>query len=192
MLSFLPHLGYIGITAVIFIESGIILGFFLPGDSLLFSAGLLASQHYISIIIAIPLFFLASVAGDNLGYFFGRSIGPALFTRDESFFFQRRNLMRAQKFFSDNGAKTIIIARFIPVVRTFVPVLAGVGTMTYKKYFLFDLIGGLAWTASIPLLGYYFGSRIPNVDAYILPLVILITVASFVPVAIQYFKTKRS
>src|SRR5680860_860020 len=159
--------GYFGLFGIIFAESGLFLGFFLPGDSLIFTAGVLASQGFLNIWTLITILFLGAVLGDNFGYSFGRQIGPKIFKREDSILFHKKNLDRANDFYLKHGAKALILARFMPVIRTFAPILAGVGMMQYRKFFIYNLIGGALWTISIPLIGYFLGQVIPNIDKYL-------------------------
>lgn len=182
--------GYIGLAAIVFAESGLLIGFFLPGDSLLFTAGFLASQGYLNIWILLPLLFVCAVVGDNVGYAFGHKVGHKIFTKKDSLLFHQDHLLRANLFFEKHGGKAIILARFIPVVRTFAPILAGVGKMHYRTFMLFNLIGGLLWAAGITLLGYFLGSTVPHVDKYLLPIIALIIVVSVAPAAIHLLKDK--
>jgi len=186
----MPHLdlielikaaGYLGVFGIVFLESGLMVGFFFPGDSLLFTAGFLASQGFLDIKILIAGCFIAAVAGDSIGYYIGKKFGPKIFSKEKSLFFQKQHLERAQKFYDKHGGKTIILARFIPVIRAFAPVVAGVGLMQYKKFVMFNLVGGVLWAIAIPLLGYYLGSAIPDVDKYLLPIIGLIIIASVLP-----------
>jgi len=181
--------GYIGLFAIIFAESGLFLGFFLPGDSLIFTAGFLASQNILNIWILIPVLFLGAILGDNFGYSFGRQVGPKIFKRKDSLFFHQDNLNRANLFYQKHGPKTLILARFMPIIRTFAPILAGVGSMNYRKFFIFNLIGGALWTTSLPLLGYYLGQAIPNIDKYLIPIILGIIFLSFLPSIIQLIKS---
>ncbi|OHB23073.1 MAG: hypothetical protein A3J67_02145 [Parcubacteria group bacterium RIFCSPHIGHO2_02_FULL_48_10b] len=183
--------GYFGVFAVIFAESGLLFGFFLPGDSLLFTAGFLASQGYLNIFILVPLLFFAAIAGDNLGYVIGKKIGPHVFSREESFFFHKKNIEIARAFFEKHGVKSIILARFLPVVRAIIPILAGVGKMDQKTFFMFDLLGGLIWGAGITLAGYFLGNLVPNVDKYLLPIIGTIILSSFLPTAIHIVKNRK-
>src|SRR5262245_27204433 len=139
--SLIRTVGYLGIFAIVFAESGIMVGFFLPGDTLLFTAGVLASQHYLHIAVLLPLIFIGAIAGDNSGYLIGRKAGPKLFNRDDSTFFKKMYLQKTQAFFAKHGVKTIIIARFVPVIRTFAAVMAGAGAMKYKKFLFYDILG---------------------------------------------------
>lgn len=173
--------GYLGLFLIIYAESGLFVGFFFPGDSLIFTAGFLASQDYLNIWLLIPVLLIAAVLGDNFGYGFGQKVGPKIFTKEDSLFFDKANLDRANKFYEKHGAKTLILARFMPVIRTFAPILAGVGKMDYRRFFLYNLVGGALWTVSLPLLGYYLGRTIPNIDHYLLPIVLLIIFLSILP-----------
>lgn len=190
--SLLATFGTIGLFAVIFAESGLLFGFFLPGDSLLFTAGLLASQGKLNLPVILVGCFVAAVAGDQVGYAFGRRVGPALFNRPESRFFKREHVERADQFFDRHGPKTIVLARFVPIVRTFAPILAGVGSMQYRKFVMFNVVGGLAWAVGVTLTGYALGETIPNVDRYLLPIIALIVVVSVVPVGIELLKARRA
>lgn len=180
--SLIQTVGYFGVFAIVFLESGMMVGFFFPGDSLLFTAGFLASQNLLDIKILIIGCFIAAVAGDSIGYYIGKKFGRKLFSKDNSIWFHKDHLQRAQNFYDRHGGKTIILARFIPVVRAFAPVVAGVGLMKYKKFAAYNLIGGILWAIIIPLLGFYLGNAIPDVDKYLLPIVGLIIVASVLPV----------
>ncbi len=184
--------GYIGILAIVFAESGVFFGFFLPGDSLLFTAGLLASQGFLGIWTLIVLVPLAAILGDNFGYWFGAKVGPAIFRREDSFFFHKHHIERTREFYAKYGARAIVLARFIPVVRTFTPVLAGVGGMPYKTFMKFNIIGGVLWSAGILLLGYFLGAVFPNVDNYLLPIILAIIAISFLPVIYEIIKDRRS
>ncbi len=183
--------GYAGLFAIVFAESGLLIGFFLPGDSLLFTAGFLASQGLLNIAILTPLVFIAAVTGDSVGYALGHRFGPRLFKREDSLLFHKDNVSRAQAFFERHGKKTIILARFIPVVRTFAPILAGVGNMAYHTFFAYNVIGGLLWAVGLSLLGYFLGNVIPNVDAYLLPIIGVIIILSILPSAIHILKDKE-
>lgn len=181
LILLIQSVGYVGIFAIIFAESGFFLGFFLPGDSLIFTAGFLASQDLLDIRILIPVLFIAAVLGDNFGYAFGRRVGPKIFKQEDSLLFHKKNLERADNFYKKYGPKTLIIARFTPIIRTFAPILAGVGQMNYRKFFTYNIVGGAVWTILLPLLGYYLGKAIPNVDKYLLPIIGAIIILSFLP-----------
>lgn len=191
LISFIRAAGYLGLFFVIFAESGLFAGFFLPGDSLLFTAGFLASQGYFSIFILVPLLFVAAVLGDNFGYAFGKKVGPALFRKEDSFFFHKDHIARAREFYSRFGGKTIIIARFVPVVRTFAPILAGVGEMRYSAFFFYNIVGACLWALGMPLLGFFLGSLIPDADRYLLPLIGIIVILSFLPAVIPILREKE-
>src|SRR3989344_5642608 len=171
--------GLLGVSLIIFAESGLFFGFFLPGDSLLFTAGLIASQGHINIVALLFLTFAAAVLGDNVGYWFGARVGPKLFTRERSFIFRPEHIVKTKAFYERYGKKTIILARFIPIVRTFAPILAGVGAMHYRTFFSYNLIGGALWTFGVTLLGYILGSLILDIDRYLLPIIALIIFTSF-------------
>ncbi|OHA10194.1 MAG: hypothetical protein A3A44_01190 [Candidatus Sungbacteria bacterium RIFCSPLOWO2_01_FULL_60_25] len=173
--------GYLGLFAVVFAESGLLIGFFLPGDSLLFTAGFLASQGYFDIGILVFGCFAAAVLGDSVGYAFGRRVGPAIFRREESLLFNPRNLVHARTFYEQHGGKAIILARFLPVIRTFAPILAGVGQMRYRSFLAYNVVGALLWAAGMPLAGFALGNIIPNADRYLIPVVALIVVLSAAP-----------
>ncbi len=182
IISLIKTAGYLGVSAIIFAESGLLLGFFLPGDSLLFTAGVLASAGFLNIWILVPLVFFCAVLGDNVGYFLGRKAGEKLFQREESFFFKRSNVEKAKKFFEKHGSRSIVLARFVPVVRAFVPPIAGVGQMEYRRFLFSDIVGGMLWACGLPILGYYLGKTIPSIDTYLLPIVGAIILVSVFPV----------
>lgn len=185
-------LGTAGVIVIIFLETGAFFGFFLPGDSLLFTAGFLATQGYTSLAWLLIGAFIAAVAGDSVGYAFGKKIGPALFTREDSLLFNKRHIARAQHFFEKYGKKTIILARFVPIVRTFAPIVAGVGNMTYRTFISYNVIGGFVWTWLMIWLGYGLGSLIPNPDKYILPVIAAIILISFIPPVWEYIRHRRA
>ena len=188
--------GTIGILAIIFAESGLLFGFFLPGDSLLFTAGLLSATHtgdlpHLNAAIIIPGCFLAAVAGAQVGYIIGRRVGPALFRRPDSRFFKQEYLERTRSYFADHGPKTIVLSRFVPVVRTFATVVAGVGRMDPRQFFYYNVVGALLWSVGLTVAGYALGSSIKNVDRYLLPIIAVVIVVSFVPVAIEGLRARR-
>lgn len=184
-------IGYAGLFGIIFAESGLLFGFFLPGDSLLFTAGLLASQGIFSLPILLVGCFLSAVLGDNVGYAFGNRVGKKLFNREDSIFFHKSYIKKAQEYYERHGAKTIVLARFIPVVRTFAPIVAGIGSMNYKTFVTYNLIGGVIWAIGIPTAGYYLGKLIPNVDKYLLPIIIVIVFSSILPQIIHIIRDKN-
>lgn len=183
-------IGYFGIFFIIFAESGLFFGFFLPGDTLLFTAGLLASQGYFNIAILAIFVTLAAILGDQIGYFFGRHFGPKIFNREDSFFFKKRYITDAENFYKKHGKKAIVLARFIPVVRTFIPILAGVGNMHYKTFISYNILGGLFWGTGITLAGYFLGQKIPGLDKYLIPILLLIVVVPMLPTLFSFIYNK--
>lgn len=190
--TIISTLGALGVIGIIFLETGAFFGFFLPGDTLLFTAGFLASEGYVSLPLLLIGTFLAAVAGDNVGYTFGRKLGPKIFTKDDSVFFNKKHIDKAQFFYDKYGKKTIILARFIPIIRTFAPIIAGVGKMNYKTFFTYNVIGGLIWTAGMLLLGYGLGQVVPNPDKYILPIIALILIVSWIPALWEIIKNRKA
>jgi len=187
--------GHLAIWAVIFAESGLFIGFFLPGDSLLFTAGFLASVpslHLLDIRLLIFGAFVCAVLGDNVGYATGHKFGRRLFRREDSWLFHKKHLVTAQNFYDKHGKKTIILARFMPVVRTFAPIVAGIGSMRYRTFLSYNLVGGFVWTFGITLLGYFLGRMIPDVDRYLLPIVVAIVVLSMAPSVFHLYQERRS
>lgn len=187
---FLQTIGLLGVIAIVFAESGLFIGFFLPGDSLLFTAGFLASQHIFPIVWLMIGCTMAAIVGDNVGYALGHRMGKKIFTREESFFFHKNHLTRAKVFYERYGAKTIVFARFIPVVRSFAPIMAGVGNMHYKTFLYYNIVGGALWAAGSTGLGYALGSIIPGASHYFFPIVILVIILSFLPPIIHILKNK--
>ncbi|MEK7095138.1 MAG: VTT domain-containing protein [Patescibacteria group bacterium] len=183
--------GLVGVIVIIFLESGVFFGFFFPGDSLLFTAGFLASQGLLPIEALLIGVFVAAVAGDSVGYWFGKKTGPRLFTKDNSFFFKKKYALQAALFYEKHGKKTLILARFMPIVRTFAPIVAGVGNMHYRTFLSYNVIGAFIWSVGLTLAGYFLGKVVPNADRYMLPIVILIILTSFIPPIFHYFKSKK-
>lgn len=188
---FVQTAGYIGVFAIIFTESGLLFGFFLPGDSLLFTAGFLASQGFFNIGLLAIGFFIAAVIGDSVGYYIGHKWGRKLFTKEDSLFFHKDHLIRAEQFYDKHGGKTIILARFMPFIRTFAPVVAGIGKMKYTTFLSYNLIGGGLWALGVTYAGYFLGSAIPDVDKYLLPIILLIILVSIAPPLYHGLKTKE-
>ncbi|MEU1073566.1 MULTISPECIES: VTT domain-containing protein [unclassified Streptomyces] len=185
--------GLIGILVIVFAESGLLIGFFLPGDSLLFTTGLLVAGHqYLTqpLWLVCLLVAVAAVAGDQAGYLFGRKAGPALFNRPDSRLFKRENVEKANTFFDTYGPRSIVLARFVPVVRTFTPIVAGVSAMRYRTFVLFNIIGGTLWAVGVTVLGYFLG-QIHFVNAHIELILIAIVALSVLPVAFEYLRTRR-
>ncbi len=187
----LETFGTIGLILVIFAESGLLFGFFLPGDSLLFTAGLLASQGELSLPVILVGCFVAAVTGDQVGYAFGHRVGPALFRRPDSRFFKQEYVEKAQEYFERYGAKTIVLARFVPIVRTFAPIVAGVGSMRYRTFFIYNVVGGLLWAVGVTTLGYVLGETIPDIDKYLLPVIVGIVLLSALPIGIEILRARR-
>lgn len=183
-------LGYIGVALIVFAESGLFFGFFLPGDSLLFTAGLLASQGFLDIYKLTFILAVFAITGDSVGYWFGRKIGPALFDKEDSFFFHKGHIAKTRAFYERHGPKAVVLARFVPVVRTFVPIMAGVGGMRYGLFFRYNVIGGLLWTIGLTVAGYTLGKSVPNVDTYLLPIILAIITLSFLPVIVEVIRAK--
>ena len=173
-------IGYAIVFLILFAESGLLIGFFLPGDSLVFPLGLLASQGHFSLPLLILISALGAVAGDSLGYYIGHRFGPALFQKEDSLLFKKEYVQKAHQYFDRYGKLTIIIARFVPIVRTFAPTVAGVANMEYGTFLAYNVVGGTLWATSLLLLGYYLGRLVPNIDRYLLPIIALIIVASLI------------
>ncbi|MDP2933888.1 MAG: VTT domain-containing protein [bacterium] len=192
LIAFIKAAGYFGVFGFVFAESGLFIGFFLPGDSLLFTAGFLASQGFLDIRLLCLGTFVAAVTGVSVGYAFGRRVGPAIFSRKDSFFFSQENLERARIFYEKHGGKTLILARFIPFVRTFAPILAGVGKMRYGAFLVYNIIGGLLWAVGLSFLGYFLGNAIPDVDRYLLPIVLAIIFLSVLPGFVHLIKNRET
>jgi membrane-associated protein len=183
-------IGYVGIFAIVFLESGVFFGFFLPGGSLLFTAGLLASQGLFNIYWLILVVGFAAVLGDNVGYWFGAKVGNKIFTKEDSLFFNKKYLYKTKEYYEKYGPMTVAIGRFVPIVRTFAPILAGVGEMNYRKFLSFNLLGALLWAVGLALLGFFLGETIPGIEKYILPIIILIVFLSVLPIIFNLFKKK--
>ncbi len=183
--------GLLGVIAIVFAETGLFFGFFFPGDSLLFTAGFLASQGYIWFPGLLIGTFIAAVLGDSVGYAFGKRIGPALFGKDDSVFFNKQHIVRAQRFYENYGKKTIVLARFIPIVRTFAPIVAGIGNMPYRVFLSYNIIGGFLWTWAMIWLGFALGRLIPNPDRYVLPIVAIIIIVSVIPPIREFLKNRK-
>ncbi|MBI2415012.1 VTT domain-containing protein [candidate division WWE3 bacterium] len=190
LIGLIRAVGLFGVWGMIFAESGLLIGFFLPGDSLLFTAGLLSSS-------AVPIFniwhmilgsWVAAIVGDNVGYEFGKHVGRKLFRRQDSLLFKQENLIKAEQFYEKYGGKALVIARFVPVVRTFVPIVAGIGHMNRAVFMLYNFLGGTLWVFGVGFAGYFLGSFIPGVDKYLLPIVMGIILFSILPPIIEFYK----
>jgi membrane-associated protein len=188
--------GLWGIYAIIFAESGLFFGFFLPGDSLLVTAGLLASTHkagdvHLNLAALLIGCAIAAVAGDQVGYVFGNRVGPRIFTRPESRFFKPEHLHRAHDYLERRGAKMIVLARFVPAVRTFTPIVAGAGEMPYRLFVPFNVAGGVLWSCGAILAGYGLGSSVKHIDRYLVPIILVVIVVSFIPVILEVRRSRR-
>jgi len=186
----LQHIGHIGIWAIIFAESGILAGFFLPGDSLLFTAGLLASAGTLNLYWLLIGGSIAAITGDSFGYYLGRKFGPKVFTKEDSKFFHKDHVEKARQYFTKYGPITIFLARFMPFIRTFAPVLAGVGRMEYGTFVFYNIFGGIFWVFSMTILGYFLGSIIPDIDRFVLPIVGTIILVSVIPALIGIIRSR--
>jgi len=184
--------GEIALWCIIFAETGLLIGFFLPGDSLLFTAGVLAGQGNLDIMLVVIGSFAAAVIGDQVGYTIGQRVGPRLFRKEDSRLFKHEYVERTKEFFEKHGVKTIVIARFVPIVRTFAPTLAGVGQMPRRVFLRYNVVGALLWTVGVTMLGYALGDAIgDDIDKYILPLVAVVVAISFIPILIEWRKGRR-
>ncbi len=184
--------GYVGLTLIVFVETGLLLGFFLPGDSLLVTAGLLASQPDFGLNVWIlgGILTVAAIIGDTVGYHIGKATGPRIFTKQDSLLFNKKHLLRAQAFYEKHGGKTIIIARFMPIVRTFAPVVAGVGQMQYRSFLAYNVIGGIAWVWSMLMTGYILGRTVPGVAKHIEKIILLVIFLSILPGIIGWWRER--
>ncbi len=187
---------YVGLVFIVFAETGLAVGFFLPGDSLLVVAGLFAATGKLNVAVLLSTLFVAAVVGDALGYYTGATMGPKLFRRQKSLLFRPSHLQRAHEFYEKYGGKTIIIARFVPIVRTFAPIVAGAAQMPYRKFVVFNVVGGFLWVFSMILAGYYLGTLLRdklgiNLDEHIEWVVIIVVFLSLLPPIIEYLKSRR-
>lgn len=190
--SLIEAIGLLGVFLIVFAESGLLIGFFLPGDSLLFVAGFLASQGYFNIWLLAAVCLLGAVLGDSVGYAIGKKMGPRLFRREDSLLFHKDNLNRAKTFYDRHGGLTIVLARFLPVIRTFAPILAGVGRMRYPLFFFYNIIGGILWVLGLTSLGFVLGNTVEDVDRYIIPVILGIIAVSIIPPAVHFLRKKEN
>lgn len=190
LVLFVKAVGLVGIFLVVFAESGLLIGFFLPGDSLLFTAGFLASQGYFGIMPLMTLCFLGAILGDSVGYSFGKRMGRKIFRKEDSLLFHKDHLRKAEVFYERHGGKAIVLSRFMPVVRTFAPIVAGVGKMNYRTFFFYNITGGALWSLGLTGLGYFLGSAIPNVDRYLLPIIGGIILLSITPPVLHVWRNR--
>lgn len=184
--------GYTVLAIIIFAETGLLVGFFLPGDSLLITAGLFAARGDLNLGFMFVLLSALAIIGDAVGYWFGRVTGPKIFTREKSIFFAKNHLLKAHQFYEKHGGKTIIIARFMPFIRTFAPIVAGVAKMSYAKFATYNMIGGIAWIGSMLSIGYFLGNLVPNIDKQIHWIIALVIFISILPGIIEYFRHRRA
>jgi membrane-associated protein len=194
LVQLIETVGYIGLCAIVFAESGLFFGFFLPGDSLLLTAGLLASRGSLNVVILILTLFPAAVLGDSVGYWFGAKAGPPLFKREESLFFKPKNLQAAKAFYDKHGGKTITLARFMPFIRTFAPIVAGAVRMEYRRFLCFNLLGGVVWAIGMTLLGYFLGAwfgTIEGIDRYFTLLVLAFFFIPGLPTLLHLWRDNR-
>ena len=194
--SNLPELvqwaGLIGLTIIVFSETGLLVGFFLPGDSLLVTAGLLAATRYLNVYELAPILTLAAISGNSLGYFIGRTTGPRIFTREDSLFFNKKHAIRAAEFFEKHGRKTIVLAQFMPIIRTFSPVISGVAGMKFQTFLTYNVLGAVLWVWSMLGIGYFLGNYIPGVDQHIEIVVIIVVFISLLPGLISGYRSRRA
>jgi membrane-associated protein len=183
--------GYVALAIIVLIETGLMVGFFLPGDSLLVTAGLFAAKGDLNIVLLNLLLMACAIAGDATGYFIGRRLGPALFRREDSLLFKKKHLIAAHDFYERHGGKTIIIARFVPVIRTFAPVVAGIGNMGYRRFAAFNVIGGTAWVFTMTMIGYLLVTIFPATEKHIETVIIIVIVLSLLPGLIEWLRARR-
>ena len=182
--------GLLMLVAIVFAETGLMIGFFLPGDSLLVTAGIFAAAGHLDIVSLLLWVTLAAIVGDQLGYYIGFRTGPRIFRRQDSLLFKRDHLIRARDFYEKHGGKTIILARFIPIIRTFAPVVAGVGQMEYRRFVMFNVVGGFLWVWSMSLLGVFLGNAVPDIDRHIHKVIAVVVFLSILPAIIEYFRSR--
>jgi membrane-associated protein len=182
--------GLFGLIAVIFSETGLMLGFFLPGDSLLVTAGIFAAAGKLNMGFMVPSLILAAICGNALGYFIGSRAGKALYSRPNSLLFRREHLMRTQEFYEKHGGKTVVIAQFLPVLRTFAPVVAGAATMTYRRFATYNVVGAITWIVSMTSIGYFLGRVVPNIEKRINVVVAVVIMLSLLPALISWLRVR--
>jgi len=183
--------GYVVLVAIVFVETGLLIGFFLPGDSLLITAGVVAATGALNIWWLNVLLAVAAVVGDSVGYAIGWRAGPRLFTRPKSLLFNPRHVERTRSFYARHGAKTIVIARFVPIVRTFAPVVAGIGQMEYRRFLLYNVAGGVGWVTSMTWAGYFLGQMVPNISERLPIVVLIVIVLSLIPIVVELVRERR-
>lgn len=184
--------GLLLIGAIVFAESGLLIGFFLPGDTLLLTAGVFAAQDKLPLLALMAIICVAAILGDNVGYSIGHRAGHKIFNKKDGVIFRPEYLLRAKEFYDSHGGKTVTLARFVPIVRTFAPVVAGAARMDRKKFMAFNVIGAIIWGVGVTLLGYFVGSKIPNIDHYLLPAVLVATIFTFSPPIYHILREEKS
>jgi membrane-associated protein len=182
--------GYVALVIIVFTETGLLVGFCLPGDSLLITAGLVAAAGGLDIWVLNGLLSIAAVVGDSVGYAIGYRTGPRIFTREDSRWFHRGHLVRTREFYERHGGKTIVLARFIPIIRTFAPVVAGVGRMEYRRFIAYNVFGGIGWVASMTWAGYLLGQSVPDIGRYIHVVIAVVVVLSVIPIGVEWWKAR--
>jgi membrane-associated protein len=182
--------GYIALVVIVFTETGLLIGFFLPGDSLLITAGLVAATGALDIWLLNVLLSVAAIVGDSVGYAIGYRAGPHIFTREESRWFSKKHLVRTREFYERHGGKTIVLARFIPIIRTFAPVVAGVGRMAYRKFLAYNVLGGIGWVVGLTWAGYLLGRTIPDIGRYIHIVIGIVIVLSLIPIGVEWWRAR--
>ena len=182
--------GYLALAIIVFTETGLMIGFFLPGDSLLVTAGLFAAKGDLNIVVLNLLLMFCAITGDATGYYIGKKLGPALFRKEDSMFFKKKHLIATQEFYERHGGKTIIIARFVPIIRTFAPVVAGMANMGYRRFALFNIVGGVAWVFSMTMLGYLLVTMFPATEQHIEKVIIIVVFLSILPGIIEWLRAK--
>ena len=182
--------GLVALIVIVFVETGLLVGFFLPGDSLLVTAGIFAARGDLDLVTLNASLSLAAIAGDSVGYWIGVRTGPKIFTREDSLFFNRKHLISAKEFYERHGGFTIFIARFMPIIRTFAPVVAGVGAMQYRKFISYNVFGGIFWVLSMTLAGYFLGTLIPNIQERIHVVIAIVIFLSLLPAIIKFLSER--
>lgn len=183
--------GYVALAIIVFVETGLMIGFFLPGDSLLVTAGLFAAKGDLNIVVLNVLLITCAILGDATGYLIGKKLGPALFRREDSLLFKKKHLIATHEFYERHGGKTIILARFVPVIRTFAPVVAGMANMPYRKFAVFNIIGGIGWVFSMTMLGYLLVTLFPATEQHIEKVIIIVVFVSILPAIIEWLRQRR-
>ena len=182
--------GYIALALIVFTETGLMIGFFLPGDSLLVTAGMFAAKGDLNIVYLNLLLMFCAIAGDATGYYIGKKLGPALFRKEDSLLFKKKHLITTHEFYERHGGKTIIIARFVPVLRTFAPVVAGMANMPYRRFALFNIVGGIGWVFSMTMIGYLLVTLFPATEQHIEKVIIVVIFLSILPGIIEFARAK--